>query len=547
MKKLTIFTFIFLIIILWPDFLLKSGFFYNLDSVFFPVYEFKNFFAESFFRHFWDFLNIIFWYEIHSKIYFLTTLFFWVFLGFKIWKYSIEKLEIKDKNIDFLLKFLSIIFIISNPFIYERLMSQVWIAFWVFSIWIWFLYLLEFLDKKINKKLYFSALFFALSFNIFPHSIIFVIILFFLTILFFYKKFTLKNIFILWFIFLFLNFNWLIWNFFLNSKELWVSNTISTFNRENIEVFVQNSQSNLWVELTSMLWFGFWWEKYNHVFPPENLFPLWWIFGIAIFIIIWIWAFKIFKKYRKIFYYFLSIYIIFYVLALGISSPIFAWFNEFLYKYIPFYIWMREPAKFLWMLAILNTIFFIIWIYYFWKYLEKKEILKIETSKFDFYVFLVLIFVIINAYSPWVFWAFRWQLQISKYPEEYFESKKFLEEKKEFKNVVFPWHSYVACQWGTTKVFSNTYPNILNFSETIKSDNIEIWTLYTNYNNIISKKVEEFLENKNLEILREIWVKNIVFQDYCADFEEYEFLENLGWLEKVFDEKYLKIYKIKYE
>jgi hypothetical protein len=43
--------------------------------------------------------------------------------------------------------------------------------------------------------------------------------------------------------------------------------------------------------------------------------------------------------------------------------------------------------------------------------------------------------------------GFRGQIKIVNYPEEYFESKSFLAEKKEFKNVIFPWHTYIKCEW----------------------------------------------------------------------------------------------------
>lgn len=238
-------------------------------------------------------------------------------------------------------------------------------------------------------------------------------------------------------------------------------------------------------------------------------------------------------------------YVIFFVLALGISSPVFSWFNNFLYQNVPYYIWMREPWKFLGFLAIVNNLFFIIWLYFSLKFLKNK--LNIEKNTFDLYLSILIIFIIVNWYNPWMLWGFKWQLEIVKYPEEYFESKYFLEKREEFRNVILPWHSYMSCNWWTKKIFSNTYPNIINFSENIKSDNIEIWKVYTNYDNFESKQVEKFLETKDLALLKELWVKNIIFQDKCADFENYKFLENLDWLEKIFDKEFLKIYKIKYE
>ena len=103
----------------------------------------------------------------------------------------------------------------------------------------------------------------------------------------------------------------------------------------------------------------------------------------------------------------------------------------------------------------------------------------------------------------------------------------------------------MACKWGTNKISSNIYPYILWSSDAIAADNIEIWSVYSNSNNPVSKKVEEFIETKNLAILRELWVQNIIFQDFCWFYEKYDFLKKLDWLEKIFDREFLKIYKIK--
>lgn len=188
MKKLIIFITLFLLIILWPDFFLKSGFFYNLDSVFFPVYNLPNFFSESIYWYFYYTWQYFLGYEIFSKIYFLILLLFWVFLWLKITDFYIKKFNISDENIKFLLKFLSIVFVICTPFLYERIMTQTMIYFWVVNLWLWFIYLLEFLEDKKDRNLYFSAWFFWLSLTAFSHSIIFIIILVFLTLAFFIKN-----------------------------------------------------------------------------------------------------------------------------------------------------------------------------------------------------------------------------------------------------------------------------------------------------------------------------------------------------------------------
>lgn len=542
MKKLLIFILLFFILILWIDFFMISWFYYNLDTVFYPIDNLSNFFSRTVFFHFWDIWMLVN-YKIFSKLFLILCLCLWAFLWYKLANYLINNfIIINNKNIILLLQISSIIFTISNPFIYERLVTQTWVVFWIFFIWIWFIYLLEFFEKKDDKKFYLSSLFFWLALSALPHTIFFVVIIWIISLIFFLKHFSLKNIFVWILIFIWINLNWLIWDFFLNNIQNWVKNITNNLNTENVEVFKQNSIWGLWVELTSLTWYWFWWEKYWHVDIP-NLSIFWYFSAICIFSIILIGAVNIFQKDKKIFYYFLTLYTIFFILALWFSSSIFYWFNSFLYSYIPFYIGMREPWKFLWVIAILNTIFFVIWIYWVVKYFKSK--FEIEKSFFDLLSMVIIIFIITSLYTPWILFGFRGQIKIVNYPEEYFESKSFLAEKKEFKNVIFPWHTYIKCEWWNGRISWNTYQHILWFKESIYSDNIEIWNIYTNNNNPVSQKVEEFLKTKNLKLLEDLWIKNIIFQDKCADSEAYKFLENLNWLEKVFDKKYLKIYKIK--
>ncbi|MBS9775218.1 hypothetical protein KGV52_00735 [Candidatus Gracilibacteria bacterium] len=481
-----------------------------------------------------------------------------VFLAYKTVKFILKKFEIQGNYTQDLLFIFGIIFTLSTPFIYERLMSQVHIAFGVFIFGLGFVYLLEFLEKdskinsegqkKNNIKLYLSSFFFALSVSIFPHASVFIFLIGVFTFLLFFKKFSFTNIFISLIIFLIFNINWLLGNFFLHREERFnVVNTISTLDMANVEGFTQNSLSIIGVELTSFFGYGFWGEKYGHIYTPDNFLNLWPLFAIIIFIIIFIGFSVLYKKDKKLCIYFGILYIVFFILALGISSSLFSWFNTFLFKNIPYYIGMREPGKFLGMLAIINIFLFLIG---FWKvllFLKKKNILDIENSKYDFSVVFIVMNLIFYAYNPAMLWGFKGQLQIVNFPQEYFESKKFLEEKNEKINLIFPWHSYVACEWGTGKISYNIYPNILDFSGTIQSDNIEIKTVYTNYNNPITKKVEKFLQTKDIKILQELGVQNIIFQDKCADYKNYRFLEKLDGLDKVFNKEYLKIYHIKYE
>ena len=553
MKTIIIFSIILIFLILWSEFFIKSGTYLLLDNISFPIYELKSFFSQTLFFHWFDLVNYFLWYSISIKLIFLTTLILWIFLWYKIWKLINNILDIKEDKIIILLSISSISFIILNPFIYERLATQIWIALAIFFIWLWLVYLIEYILDKIAdtslpkgrdwvRALYLSSLFFGLSFMIMPHTAIFLLIIAIVTLSFFFKKFTIKNILISLFIFLFVNANWLIWSLFLDENK--TISTISTFNTQNIESFTSNSLNWLWTEITNLLLYWFWGGKYNRLLIPDNNY--WYLAWFAILLIIIYGWIELYKRNKKLTLYLLTLAIVWYILSLWISSSLFAWFNELLYKYVPYYIWMREPQKLTGLVMIVYAIFFLVWVYSILKNnsnFKRKEYIK--KILLNHYFIISYIFILLIIWSPNVLFWFNGQLKISNYPNEIFESRDNLIEYNDKNVLVLPWHSYIACEWSNRKVFSNPIWHILKPVTTIMADNIEIWNLYTNNNNERSKQIDEFIKNKDFKILKSLDIDTIYFMDRCADFSKYKYLEKSDDLKKVFESTYVKIYKIK--
>ena len=541
MKTIIIFGVILILTIVTPDFFINSGIYFFLDSIFYPVYELKNFFSQSIYFHLRDSLSLLLWYKIYSKIFLLFILIIGAFLWYKIWKLINSILEIKDNKINLLLIISSILFVILNPFIYERLVTQSWIALAIFFIWLGLVYLIEYILNINNKKLYLSWFFFGISFMIMPHTAVFLLIIAIVTLSFFFKKFTIKNILISIWIFLFINANWLIWSLFLNeNKTIW---KISTFNTQNIESFTSNSLNWLWTEITNLLLYWFWWEKYNRLLTPDNNY--WYLAWFAILIIIIYGWIELYKRKKKLTLYLLTLAIVSYILSLWISSPLFAWFNELLYTYVPYYIWMREPQKLTWLVMIVYAIFFLVWIYSILennKNFKRKEYIK--KVLLNSYSIISYMFILLIIWSPNVLFWFNGQLKISDYPDEIFQSRDNLIEFNDKDVLVLPWHSYMACEWSNRKVFSNPIWHILKPVTTIMADNIEVADLYTNSNSDRSKQIEKFVKTKDFTILKKLNIDTIYFMDKCADFPKYKYLEKSDELQKVFQSNYIKIYKI---
>ena len=547
MKTILIFSTILIVTILGLDFFTKSGIYWSIDSIFYPIENFKNFFSQSIYWHLRDFVNIYFWYQFYAKAILFLILVVWAFLWYKISKLVFNIFEIKDNKTKEALSIISISFLLINPFIYERLTTQIWIALAIYLIWLWLVYLIEcilFPPSKGDKggSLYLASLFFWLALTIMPHTAVFVIIIAIITLAFFWKKFEFKNIFISILIFLFVNINWLIWTFFLGENK--TVNTVKTFNELNIEAFTTNKL--YWsVEFTNMLLYWFWPEKYNNrLLKPESD---WWVIaGILIFSIIVYWFIKLYKKQKKLSLYLLSLWIIAFILGTSISSSLFGWISELFYRYIPYYIWMREPEKLTWLLMIVYAIFFVIWIYFIFEkfeYFRKKEVFKkyfLNKYAISIYSFLLLI-----IWSPNVLFWFNSWLKITDYPKEIFASKEYLKQKKLDNVLILPWHSYTACLWTDRKVIANPIQYILRPIKSISADNIEIEKLYTNSNSKRSRKIWEFIKTHNFEILKNLKIDTIYFTDYCADYPKYDFLKKSKNLKLKFNSRYIKIYKIK--
>jgi hypothetical protein len=320
---------------------------------------------------------------------------------------------------------------------------------------------------------------------------------------------------------------------------------VATFNTQNIESFTSNSLSWLWTEITNLLLYWFWAEKYNNrLLIPDNNF--WYLAGFIIFAIIVYWWKELYKKNKRLTQYLLVLAIVSYILSLGISSSLFAWFNELLYTYVPYYIGMREPQKLTGLVMIVYSIFFLVWVYTIFEnnssFKRKEYIKKVLLSH---YSIVAYIFILIIIWSPNVLFWFNGQLKILNYPNEIFESRDYLIENNSENVLILPWHSYTACEWTDWKVISNPVWNILKPVDIIVSDNIEIEQLYTNNDNDRSKQIEKFVKNKDFKILKDLDINTIYFMDKCADFPNYRYLDKSSELEKDFDSDYIKIYKTK--
>ncbi len=537
MKKKYILLFIIFLafFLFWFQFFFWSWMTIWLDATWTPFLGFHNFFSQSIFWHIKDFLMWIFWYQFMSRFYLFITFLLAVWLAILFYKKVVWK-------INFWVLF-PISFIVINPFFYERLLTQPGILMWILFLWYGILFLVEEIINKKNisfKKDIYIWLFFALAFSLMPHSIFMIWVILLAYLLVNYRNIfqTLKKIWIILWIVLLINFNWLVWTFFL-----WTNHTVSeiwTFNKANVEVFQVNDLVLKSSELTTLQLWWFWGERYRHIFLPYEINKQFYIAWFIILLFIFYWFYLVFRQNKKLFYFLLLIWLISWILWTWTASKI--WWNLvwYLYNNIPFYKWLREPGKWIGLLMIVYMI-----VIFFASSDILKRIRNLKKEK----VFFTLYFLLLLAWVPTVMFWFKWQLFLTDYPKEYKELKNIIPKSyQKIKYVIFPWHSYMACDWTRWKVIANVFDKVFYPIKTLKASNIEMRTskvyLYSNYKNK-NKFVEKFLQTKDLNYLKNNGIWWIIYLKTCADFWNYKWLNTSNWLKKIYSWNNLNVYIFK--
>lgn len=537
MQKYTLIFFIFWILFFFLGLpLLSPGALFVLDFVPLPFTHWQTWSSTSLQWHIVDVLNYIFEYSITSKIYFCIVYLVGIFAGIHIGDSLWLILKNTHPHKIFILRITSILFILCNPWTYERMITQPGIALGMFSLVICLSYLIKNIFSSQKYILFKASIAAAFSLLFFQHASFLLLLIGSLYSIFYFKQIEKKYFIIAPLIILFLNANWLIWSIFL--KENTSTAIIQTFDRANIEWFIWNSLSGLWSEITHILLYGFWGEKY-HILTPEKFNAYWYLFWFIVLGIIIYGNLVLYKKEKKLWWFLSLLTVSSYILALGIASPFSSPVSNFLYEYIPGYIGMREPQKWLWLSMICYAFFF--WIAVF-SGTEKK-------TYFPSWLIIATVFTLLNTWNPMNLWAYQGQLLWVSIPENYFTARDFLlTEKKEGKVLVLPWHTYMSCKWTRWKVIATKHEDMFYPLPTIVSDNIEIDTKYTNSSSPVSRDIEKYLQNKDLSILQKQNVVYILMVKNCASEKQFDYLKKeTKTYKNIYSNPDIDIYSIYYE
>lgn len=528
----TIFSVSLILFLLGISLLFPGGIFV-LDFVITPFTSWQSWQATTVQWHIVDLLNYVLWYAWTSKLYYIFVLWFWCFAAGKLWKLMHNFLILASPL--WITQASFALFLLCNPWVYERLITQPWIALWMFCMLLWITYLLENIIHTQKNSLIWASLSFGFAFMCFPHASLMIFLIALLYIPLFFKHIPWKHYIIAPILVLLPNINWLIGDI-VYKKDLWTT-SLQAFDWANIEWFVWNNLSGLGSDLTQLLLYGFWGERY-HIKTPDMFSEYWYIFGFIALAVIIFWNIRLFTLHKKLWIFFTFLWTIAYILWVGINSDIFWPLNIWFFENIPGYIGMREPQKWIGLTMIVYSICFTLGMFTLWKQLRWMSS----------WIFLVFVFVLLNTWNPMNIFAYQKQLYGIIVPNEYQKlAREEITEHPDARYLVLPWHSYMSCDWTRWKNISSMQKRYFYPLNTIVSDNLELDTKYTNSSSQVSQNIETYLNTKDYSTLKTENIDYIIYQKNCANTSSWEYLKEDDSLQLIKENNSIALYKIIYE
>lgn len=464
----------------------------------------------------------IFGYALGSKLMILSVLALSGYLGILIARYFARQMRILEVWKVHFLEIIAMIFFMTNPFSYERMMTQPLIYLWVIALG-YGLYFHIFREKYIA-----AGFSYAFALAIFPHAsymILFIMILFFVI---FSKRTTKLRLLQLLLPIILLNLNWIVVTLIYNPM---FTESISQFTMSNLEAFATQAIAPLDVFLTNLLLYGFWGEQFDNHFAHVSLMsPYWYMAGFAILLIVSFGAYvltQMGKTREFLFLFFFAVLSL--MLSVGSSSALTDAIREGLTKIFPYWDGYREPQKWTGMILIVEWLFLIAALAYIFKHVLKSTLTVWALTL----VFALLLYI----WSPGVYAGYRNQMRTSVVPADYFRAREVLRNEYDVKKVLLlPWHTYIGCGWISRPSVAN--PSVAFFREfpLVVSERIDVGSILekNDFRLPESGNVEKFLENYDVELLKRSGISHIILMKYCYGSDEaIEYLDILAELGEV--------------
>lgn len=486
-----------------------------------------------------DGLLYMLWHIWWSKVYLVSIVIVTLIVWYRWWQYIITDLSdptLKQSELSYL-PLLMMIMMVCNPVFSSRMQTQPWVWLGIVLLWWWWYRLVRcWQDSSIRDGVIIGTLWWCAMMSMNHASFMIALLLWVLWITRIRSVRIWKVIGVIIGMVWLINLNWIIaWILGQNQIIQWAT----TFSQSNLQEFMTFSHSWLGPVMTSVLWYGFWGEKYSSASAPTWINSRWWIAWLMVIYIAWYgWYQQLVHSRRdhSKLWMMMTVMIISVILWVGIASDTLAPVIQRWYDHIPWYRGLREPHK--WIGLYMMILLPLVW--YGWIYLDRYVTRFMSRTRY-----VILMIGVLLAWAPWVIRQMYLRYDMTDYPSSYSKTRDILMQQPwSGSRIQLPWHSYHRCQW-TNKVIANTLNLYMKPVSVIVSDNIEVWQLYTNSTDVRSRAIEAFIADKDLSHLSGYNIAWVMYMPQCADFQNYAWITTHSWFQLIWDLWDVQLYQIK--
>ncbi len=234
----------------------------------------------------------------------------------------------------------------------------------------------------------------------------------------------------------------------------------------------------------------------------------------------------------------LAVGVIGYLLALGSQGPTGALFR-WCYVHVPFFAIMREPQKFVMLLALTYAVFF------GWGIAHVSRVLTSTKATRAAVAALVLGIALPLGYTPTIFNGLSAQIAPSHVPSSYQKANVLMGDGAG-SVLALPWHLYLSYPFTNDRVVANLTPSLFD-RDVISGDNVEAGGVETQSTSLESKYLAALYARGSTlthfgALIAPLGVKYVVLSK-TVDWPAYLWLTRQSDLKRVFNSSSLEVWK----
>jgi hypothetical protein len=453
--------------------------------------------------------------------------------------------------------FIASLFVLFNPFIYDRAMFGQYMVVAAFGLMLLGVgFLLEYAEKRQARQILFAGLGFAFAIQCSPQFLFFIAAFYFFVFLpgFFIEtrggaggvrsSVTIKILdatkisMVIIVIAFVLNANWIVGGAMGTSAlGQFVSNGIS---RQDLIAFQTSGKTGGGALANVLMMSGFWAKNQSRYIDLTTLVYWGWSFFLLLPFIIWGFVTGLRakeKKYRAMTIGAGLLFLTSVVLATGIRIPIGRGITYFLFYHFPFYKGLRETQKWVSVTVAIYLVFLSVGL---------REFFATKIIKRRALILEMIVAVIIVMQAPLLLWSFGGQVKPVPYPSDWYTVNDYIVKDSgcSGNTLFFPWHMYMRFSW-IGRVVADPAPSFFQ-CPILGGTDVEWGGIYDNSQNPEGEAVERWLETGERTDLLQNGAFNIryIILTKEVDWRRYVELNDNPALRLVMETATLRVYKV---